>query len=315
MTALGARVKFRDIQVAEDVGKRAELGWLDVEFIMYGSAFYEKKEDQMYYIVSSQAKDVYAFLKKSNLQDIYPSIVDKLTLKCPVPLGTKEWIAEEIKKELANQLRDMYPKEVFQILYHYDRKNNIAAKKLWDIADKIEGLFHKEQLNIFQIMIEYAYEHHLLSLEELDKLMEWLRKEKMNSCDISRLREKDLKIMYGMILQKQDASEVVVVDAKIENVAQKMIEVEQKGYIVSPIFERAFELDHMSTPTKLRKIFQQELQSTISIKWWEELFIRQKSEMKMLQEDFLEDLKEIEGKFGEKASTTMRWYGYRWGIL
>ena len=316
MTAVGARVKFRDIQVAEDVGKRAELGWLDVEFIMYGSAFYEKNYDEMRYIISSQAKDVYGFLKKGNLRGVYPSIVEKLTLKCPVPLGTKEWIEGEIKKELAKQLRDMYPKEIFQVLCRYDKKSNIAEKKLWEVANEIEGLFHKEQLEYFHEMINYACEHHLLSIEGSARLLDWLRQEEKNSYEINSLRGKNIKVLFGgMIQQKQNDKEQAIVDAKMENVVKKMIDSEKNGDKVSPIFEKAFELNRVATPAKIRKIFQQELQRSVSVRWWEELFVQQKHEMAILRKEFSKDLQEINDAFGEKAATTIRWYGYRWGIL
>ena len=42
-------LKFRDEQVAEDVAKKAMLGWFDVEFIMYGCAYLDPKTDKMCY--------------------------------------------------------------------------------------------------------------------------------------------------------------------------------------------------------------------------------------------------------------------------
>ena len=44
---LNMMMKFRDLQVAEDVGKKAELGWFDVEFTMYGCAYLN--DGKMYY--------------------------------------------------------------------------------------------------------------------------------------------------------------------------------------------------------------------------------------------------------------------------
>ena len=36
---LNMMLDLRDLQVAMDVAKRAELGWFDVEFTMYGTCF------------------------------------------------------------------------------------------------------------------------------------------------------------------------------------------------------------------------------------------------------------------------------------
>ena len=114
-------MKFRDIQVAEDVGKKAALGWFDVEFTMYGCAYWEKEQDKLYYKVSTQAEDIYDFIEQSAAKDIYPSNVLSLSKKCPVPAGMKEWIAQDVKVELAQKLKVIYPKDCFIFfLYLFD---------------------------------------------------------------------------------------------------------------------------------------------------------------------------------------------------
>ena len=39
---LDSMMDMRDVQVALDVAKRAEMGWFDVEFTMYGCAYWDK---------------------------------------------------------------------------------------------------------------------------------------------------------------------------------------------------------------------------------------------------------------------------------
>ena len=56
----------RDIQAASEVARRAELGWFDVEFTMYGSAYLEN--GKRYYQVSAEAEKIYEILNK---MDIY----------------------------------------------------------------------------------------------------------------------------------------------------------------------------------------------------------------------------------------------------
>lgn len=48
---LDMMLDLRDLQVARDVQRRAEMGWFDVEFTMYGCAYYQNGE--RYYRVSA----------------------------------------------------------------------------------------------------------------------------------------------------------------------------------------------------------------------------------------------------------------------
>ena len=53
--------KDANFQAAEDVGRRAELGYFDVEFTMYGCAYLNPADHKMYYKVSSKA-EIYILL-------------------------------------------------------------------------------------------------------------------------------------------------------------------------------------------------------------------------------------------------------------
>ena len=67
--------KFRDIQAADYVRRRAELGWFDVEFTMYGCAYLDIHDNKMRYKVSSREEDIYDFIEKSSLWLLSSSIL------------------------------------------------------------------------------------------------------------------------------------------------------------------------------------------------------------------------------------------------
>ena len=98
-------LKFRDEQIAEDVAKKAMLGWFDVEFIMYGCAYLDPKTDKMCYRISSREEDIYDFVEKSVRYNIYPGKVMSIRKRYPLPSGMKEFVAEEVKRELARTLK------------------------------------------------------------------------------------------------------------------------------------------------------------------------------------------------------------------
>lgn len=53
---------IRDLQVAEDIGARARLGWFDKEFNVFGTSFVQGGEQ--YYLISSNAERIYDFLSQ-----------------------------------------------------------------------------------------------------------------------------------------------------------------------------------------------------------------------------------------------------------
>lgn len=60
---LNMMLDLRDLQVAMDVAKRAEMGWFDVEFTMYGTCF--ERCGKRYFRVSADAARIYDFIETS----------------------------------------------------------------------------------------------------------------------------------------------------------------------------------------------------------------------------------------------------------
>ena len=101
----------RDIQAASEVARRAELGWFDVEFTMYGSAYYDR--GKRYYQVSAEAEKIYESIDRNLQSGFLPTNVISMTEKVPVPAGMRDYISLEVKKELSLQMQKYYPIEFF----------------------------------------------------------------------------------------------------------------------------------------------------------------------------------------------------------
>ena len=110
-------LQFRDEQVAEEVRRKAELGWLDTEFMVYGTAYL--KNDQMYYRISSEEKDIYAFIEASLAEHIFCGDVLSLYKRCSVPIGTKEDKEIELAKQLGQQLKKNTPENYLSFCRNY----------------------------------------------------------------------------------------------------------------------------------------------------------------------------------------------------
>ena len=77
MTDLRKMNAFRDVQLAEDFKKMAELGYLDQEYTVYGIVYW--KDGIRNYMISSDEAQVWEQVKNLLLQNIYPSPVKQLT--------------------------------------------------------------------------------------------------------------------------------------------------------------------------------------------------------------------------------------------
>ncbi|MBQ2432544.1 MAG: hypothetical protein II268_04915, partial [Peptococcaceae bacterium] len=71
----------RDIQAASEVARRAELGWFDVDFTMYGSTYMDS--GKRYYQISAEAEKIYECMEANLGHGVLPTNVIKTTEKVP----------------------------------------------------------------------------------------------------------------------------------------------------------------------------------------------------------------------------------------
>lgn len=97
---------FRDMMTALDIGKKAEMGYYDVEFDTFGCVTYDGKERR--YHVSANAARLFDFCENAVLENIYPTVILEDIFKKPIPRGLKEILAMDLKKDLAKKLQNDY---------------------------------------------------------------------------------------------------------------------------------------------------------------------------------------------------------------
>lgn len=306
-------MKFRDLQVAEDVGKKAELGWFDVEFTMYGCAYLDRTDDRMRYKISSKEEDIYDFIELAARDDIFPSKIETLTLKCPVPMGTKDLIANDVKKELAKELRKKYQKEFFVELYQIadEIQSNHAQATLWQETEALTGIFDEERLKQFEDLVEYCYGCRKLKKEEYRLLMQWLQEEKANMNEIVSSKDIFEKTLYGASYIENDVIKYVN-NAKRGSVYKEIYEAEEKGFFVTPLYNRTYWYNYKYRLSDAIKDYKNVLKEVRGIKYQEKLQIL-KADTLINHKQYKNKLQEIESTYGLDSASTMRRYLYRWG--
>lgn len=304
-----------NIQATIDVRKMAELGWFDMEYTMYGCAYLNDKKI-MCYRVSSKESDIYDFIEKSARVDIYPSNVVSITRKYPVPSGMKDIIANEIKKDLARELKDAYSKQFFEELYEMAQniKSNQAKDIMWRKVEQLEGHFDKDALEEFEELLHYTYTCQKLSRDEYKKLMRWIKEERKNISDDFVDRDIFEKNMYGVGYLK-DGQVKYIYNAQKEYVYRMMYKLEEERYKVGNVYKKTYWYNNYSYRlTDVIRDYKENLRHDYNMEYLK-LIEKIKDERGEVRKEFMKKIDEMQKCYGEYAIKTMKRYGHRWGIL
>ncbi len=245
-------LQFRDAQVAADVRKKAELGWFDMEFTMYGTAYLDGGE--MCYKVSSNASKIYSFIEEAAHRQLFCSNVATLSRTCAVPMGMKDDMALTIKKELACQLRQDYPQELFLLLGELAAEIRTDTAYPW-LASKqkaLEGVFDDRALKHFQTLVQYCYSCQKLSEAHYQSLMAWIRRE--YQCMLDSFIAKDLfeKHFYGFAYAHTTGYRYLQ-DSLPEYICQRKFALEEQGIFTSPILAETLWYNYTYTLADCRR--------------------------------------------------------------
>ena len=308
---LGLMMKLHDAQVAGDVRRMAELGYFDTEFTMYGCAYVEN--DRRYYKISPNAEDIYSFIEKSNLQSIFPSNVYEYTKKCPVPVGMKEVIAQDVKMELAKKIRDSFPEEFFVTLANLagDVTDDSAAEYMWSMVDELEGVFDIERLRRFEEQMEYIYTCRKITWETFKNLRVWLKDERKSMLENFETKDIFEKTIYGMMYLDGDRMRYVE-NARMEYVYERLYDVESKGGMATPIFKRTYWYNYSYRLADVMQDYKKTLRGYYDRTYLDELEKLRRTDAN--RDLFIDTYRSVKKLYGDKAGETLLRYGNRWGI-
>lgn len=304
-------MQLHDERVAEDVREMAELGYFDTEFTMYGCVYLEK--GARYYKISPNAADIYCFIEKSNLLNIFPSNVCQYTKSCAVPAGMKEVIAQDVKLELARQMSELFPIDFFEMLHQLSEQvtdssaNNFIADKL----ETLEGLFDIDQLRRFEDLLNYMYSCRRITPEEFSRFHSWLKEERKSMMENFETKDIFEKTMYGAMYFDGERHRYVE-NARLEYVYEKVYDIEQRGGVVTPVFAKTFWYNYRYRLADVMQDYKKVLRNTFNEEYLKSLeSIRRVDAYKDLFTETVESTRDV---YGDKALETLLRYGNRWGI-
>ena len=306
----------QNVRVALDVSEKAELGWLDIEFTMYGCAYLNPADNKMYYKVSSQAEDLYTFIESAAQQNIFAGNVVTLTRKMPVPSGMKELIAQDVKMSLARELQKIYPIDFFVNLYQLAARcaNNQAADVLWQEAEHLAGRFDEEQLRRFEEMVNYTYSCRSIKEDTYQQLIDWLKEERSNMADDFVSKDIFEKTLYA-VAYEQDGAIQYIENAQKDYIYEKAYTLEQQGIFVTPVFNKTFWYNYEYRLADVKKDFRVLVREVLNAEYIEKIKTLRGTVNSDLADQLPNMICKVSAKWGDNCANTLTRYAHRWGIL
>lgn len=259
---------IRDLQVAEDIGARAKLGWFDKEFNFWGTAYYRDGEE--YYLISGSPDRIYDFAEERFCDNVYCTPVQTFTRKCPVPSGMEDYMAQDFKRMLGKQLQQKYPAE-FLKEYHEifcDIANDAAKKDLEQWQIMIDGLFDTEQLYLFELLLRQAYTAKNLKTETYDKFKRWLRDVYADMGDDLIVKDVYKRDFYSLRYW-ENGQQKLVINAQKLRLHVKVQELAAKGILTTPIYKKTYWYNHDYRLADARKDYETYLTNDLMQHFWE----------------------------------------------
>lgn len=304
---------MRDLQLALEVAERAELGWFDIEYIIYGCTYWEN--GRRYYRLSNDAEDIYGFIENGGYINIISSVLNSTIKRYPVPAGMREVVEKNVKIELGREMRKKYPEEFFKELENLSNAvvENTALDYLERQWEKVECTFDPESLTQFSDLIDYTYLHRKINYSTKEDFQRKIAEEFKSMEEVFEPQAVFVKKLFGteyIVNGKQQ----FFINARKGNVYQKQMELESKGIYSSPIINKTYHYNRDTSALELREKFKDYLKKRIDESNFKELKTIFTQNNCISREGFLEEYNRTVARYGCDAAETLSHYGKRWGI-
>lgn len=305
----------RDMQIAQDFSAMAEMGYLDKEFTMYGAA-YLGIDDEMKYIISSKQDEIFRFSEMSAYHQICPSPVRCYAEICPVPSGYEEDIAQQVKFRLAKRLQQDYKKPLFESLNHFAQidGNDAAYDLLFEEQEKIEGLFDRDTLAIFEGLVDLAYQKKLLSQRSLNEFTKWMKKIKQQMEDDLVIRDILEKTFYGYAYRIQNGRLKYIINAQHETIFASVLKAQDQGYRPSPIFNKTYYYNYKYTLDDVRNDFNQRIKTLLDEEYIEKISALYEMPSGINSQEFENLMDSYKEKDDHYAIEILDYFGNKWNV-
>ncbi len=244
-----------DLQAGVDYETALKLGCFDKEFMYYAAAYLTPHG--LACRVSAKEQRIQQFVHDAVVQGLYPTPIKQYIRRLPAPSGHETEIRETVKKEAAEKVFSLYNENYFSALHQLAgiEAQDHAVEILFQWKEKLEGLYDRELLNLYQGLVYTALESKVLTVKSYLELKKWMDNiyKQLESDIIPKGQYK--KMMTAFAYKKDEGEWKYFFDAW-ENVSlNRKAELEKQGYLTTPVFLRTKWLTDMNEFRKMRETF------------------------------------------------------------
>lgn len=309
----GRMLIIRDLQVAQDIKERSKLGWFEQEFDYFAVSYYHDSEQ--YYLLSSDAKRVYDFAEQSLLDNIYCTPIQSYRKKCPVPSGTEELIAKDLKVTFAKELQKTFSADFFREFSEiFSERENDGAKNILDAwQDMVAGSFDAEILDLFQMLLEEAYRAKVLKSYSYRQYRDFLTEMYEDMGDELLVKDIFKRDFYSMIY-KDGEKEHTIINAQKDRLYAKRDELWLKGVQTTPIYQKTYWYNHDYRLIDARKDYEQHLNTPLIRKFISSAQLINDLPTSIAKDEYDSYIMDFTMRYGMGIKPYLDMYRIRWHI-
>lgn len=315
MTAnLETMMKFRDLQVAEDYAKMVELGYMEKEFDIYGCVYFANGVRK--YLISEKEEKIVDFILAANKKGQLVSNIMPLQRMIAVPLGREDQVLYDTEKELASQLQKAYPIQFFKTLEQLNSVEHVdfAYSFLKQNQEELIGVYDFDTLQCFEALLEMAWQRKIVKRSQYCALKSWLENVYYQMKDDVVVTDVFSKKMWGIVYLENDSRKVYV-NAKRESVYLRKIELEEEGYIVTPLFHKIYGYNYTYKINDVRNDFMNEILGIMDEEYLKKMYHLRSWKTPIEGSLFYDYCKTLDEMNLKDAKKCLMHYGVIWGII
>lgn len=296
--------------------KLLQIGYLEYETAIYGSAYYNKKGEISYYL-SVKEDTMDKFLSSCYQRNIYPTPAKYFFKRYDLVNDTEEDIKTRFRLNTALSLKASYPPILFEALQALTANDsaNSAFPLMQELTEQLDSCFDLNQLNLFYNLIEMLFRGRHLTKESYILLNQWLSKEH-EKISVEPIASGDYRRTYsGFAYQKPNGAIKYFIDAFPYMAKEKHVHFISQGYIVTPILSVTYYADSFNNlQNKSRATFQAEMEKYVGEMYIKLMHLLRQLPPSVNNELYLSYYEKIESSGSKQALEAFLYYGYLWNI-
>ena len=168
-------------------------------------------------------------------------------------------------------MKNDYPVEYFQEVSQLGKvpANDLAASYLVEWQEKLEGVFEKPRLQLFENMLMHVYQKRNLSELCYFQLKQWLEKMYRDLADEMVPSRHYFRTVYGYGFFYSNGQKGYYVNARKDSAyfhRQKQL---AQNVLVTPLIQETYWSNDDLSPKKAREYFRDELETILDDTYWE----------------------------------------------